>query len=81
MQFGIKILQSMGKIIKRGVRESEKFENKSCRPEASMSLALLGRASCERRERGLVVMPTLGTAHVPLILTRPWETTGTVSSL
>ena len=40
----------MGKIIKRGVPETEKFENKCCCPEASMSQALLGRASGKRRQ-------------------------------
>ena len=80
MQFGIKIFQSMGKIIKRGVPETEKFENKCCCAEASMSQALWGRASGKRKGRGLVLTPApghelcLGITCVSLIFTRPWET-------
>lgn len=81
MQFGIKIFQSMGKIIKRGVPETEKFENKCCCPEASMSQVLLGRASGKKKGRGLVLTTALdhelrlGVTCVSLIFTRPWETT------
>lgn len=81
MQFGIKIFQSMGKIIKRGVPETEKFENKCCCPEASMSQALLGRASGKRKDRGLVPTPALGhelcldITRVSFIFTQPWEAT------
>ena len=79
MQFGIKIFQSMGKIIKRGVLESEKLEIKCCHSEASMSQALLGRASWERRDRALVPTPTPGQAlcvgitHASLLLIQPWR--------
>lgn len=60
MQFGIKIFQSMGKIIKRGVPETEKFENKCCCAEASTSQALRGRASGKRKGRGVVLTPAPG---------------------
>lgn len=78
MQLGIKIFQSMGKITRGGVLDSENFENRRCPQRPAMSQALLGRAARERREGDWVLMPILSGAacghHVSLILTQPWET-------